>query len=192
MKRLYVLYDAECAFCRRCRVWLAQQPAFVPLVFLPLQSPELACRFPGIERLSPAQELLVISDEGEVWHGAQAWIMVLWALREFREWSQRLARPVLLPFARRVCEMVSENRSAISRWFTSSSDHELEQRSRQCQAHRVAAHPRHGRLHVAHLDEHLRVGERRRSPADRRQPAQDDRDVSRLALGAAEREHGIE
>lgn len=128
MKCLYVLYDAECALCRRCRVWLAQQPAFVPLIFLPLQSPEIPCRFPGIERLQPAQELLVISSEGGVWKGEQAWIMVLWTLREFREWSQRLASPVLRPFARRVCGLISENRLAVSKWFPCSSDREIEQR----------------------------------------------------------------
>ena len=124
MKRLFVLYDAECAMCRRCRVWLSQQPAFVPLVFLPLQSPELACRFPGIERLRPGDELLVISDEGEVWRGERAWVTALWALREFREWSQRLASPLLLPFARRACELISDNRCSISKWFE-ASDREL-------------------------------------------------------------------
>ena len=28
MKRLYVFYDGECGFCRRCREWLASQPAY--------------------------------------------------------------------------------------------------------------------------------------------------------------------
>lgn len=122
MKQLYVLYDAECAMCRRCRVWLGRQPAFVPLIFVPLQSPELACRFPGIEGLNPSAQLLVVSDDGDVWRGERAWVTVLWALREFREWSQRLANPLLLPFARRACELVSENRSVLSRWFNAPDD----------------------------------------------------------------------
>ena len=117
MKTLYVLYDGKCAFCRRCRGWLAQQPAFVLLAFIPLQSPEVTTRFPGIERFHPDERLVVISDAGEIWQGDGAWIMCLWALREFREWSQRLTNPVLRPFARQVCERVSENRHAISRWF---------------------------------------------------------------------------
>ena len=117
MKTLYVLYDAKCAFCRRCRAWLGRQPAFVTLAFIPLQSPEVTTRFPGIERFHPDERLVVINDVGEIWHGDGAWIMCLWALREFREWSQRLANPVLRPFARQVCERVSENRHAISHWF---------------------------------------------------------------------------
>lgn len=124
MKTLYVLYDAKCDFCRHCRGWLGQQPAYVKLAFIPLQSPEVTTRFPGIERFHPDERLVVISDAGEIWQGDGAWIMCLWALREFREWSQRLANPVLRPFARQVCERVSENRHAISRWF---ADEPIEQ-----------------------------------------------------------------
>ena len=118
MKRLTILYDMHCPLCRRCRVWLERQPAFVPLVFLPLQSSETACRFPGIGKLHPEKEIVVISDTGDVWQGGSAWVMCLWALREYREWAQRLAHPVLLPLARRACELVSENRHKLSRWLS--------------------------------------------------------------------------
>ena len=124
MKTLHILYDAECALCWSCRRWLERQPAFVELRFLALQSPETACRFPGIERFHPREQLLVVSDEGAVYQGAHAWVMCLWSLREYREWSQRLASPALLPWARRVCEMVSGNRLTISRWLGGRSDAE--------------------------------------------------------------------
>ena len=122
MNTLYVLYDGKCEFCRRCRAWLGRQPAFVRLAFIPLQSPEVSIRFSGIEKFHPGDRLVVIGDAGEVWRGESAWIICLWALREYREWSLRLANPLLMPFARRVCEMVSENRHAISRWFARESD----------------------------------------------------------------------
>lgn len=115
-RALYVLYDAECALCRRCRAWLEAQPAFVELRFVALQSGEAARRFPGIGAWDPRGQLLVVSDGGDVYRGPQAWIMCLYALREYREWSQRLAHPALLPLARRFCELVSENRLALSRW----------------------------------------------------------------------------
>ncbi len=127
MKRLYVIYDATCEMCRRCRIWLGQQPAFVPLIFVPLQSSELICRFPGIERLGPDRELVVINESGEVWQGGAAWVMCLWALCEYREWSQRLAHPLLLPLARRACALVSERRHDISRWLTTESTPRLAQ-----------------------------------------------------------------
>ena len=115
MKSLTILYDKHCAICRRCRAWLEQQPAFVPLVFVPLQSGDLPRRFPGIEKLQLDKEIAVISDTGEVWQGGEAWVMCLWTLREYREWSQRLAHPALLPLARRACAIFSENRHRLSR-----------------------------------------------------------------------------
>ncbi len=124
MQRLYILYDSQCEFCRRCRIWLGRQPAYVPLTFIPLQSPEAECRFPGIGRLHPEKEIIVISDVDEVWQGAAAWVTCLWALREYREWSQRLAHPALLPLARRLCEIVSANRFKLSQWLTGSTTNE--------------------------------------------------------------------
>ena len=70
MKCLYVLFDAECELCVRCRNWLAQQPAFVPLVFIAFQSEEAERRFPGFGALKPGEQLLLISDEGAVYRGA--------------------------------------------------------------------------------------------------------------------------
>lgn len=128
MKRLHIIYDADCQLCRQCRLWLGHQATFVPLHFIPLQSEELVCRFPGIERWHPEREIMVISDTGEVWQGGAAWVMCLWALREYREWSQRLAHPLLLPLARKACEMISTRRHQISRWFESESTGQLAQR----------------------------------------------------------------
>jgi predicted DCC family thiol-disulfide oxidoreductase YuxK len=96
MKCLYVLFDADCEICVRCRNWLAQH------------------RFPGIDALKPGEQLLVISDEGAVYRGAHAWIMCLWALENHREHAQRLTHPALLPLAKAVCEFLSRNRFFLS------------------------------------------------------------------------------
>lgn len=128
MKQLFILYDAQCELCCRIRVWLGRQPAYLPLVWLPLQAEEVGCRFPGIERLRPHEQLLVINDQGEVWSGERAWITVLWALREYRPWAMRLAAPALRPFARRVCEAVSRNRHLISRWMQRETHNALREK----------------------------------------------------------------
>jgi hypothetical protein len=91
-----------------------KQAAFVLLVFIALQSGEVRKRFPGIDVLKPAEQLLVISDDGSVYRGACAWIMCLWALQDYREHAQRMANPVLLPFAQIVCELLSRNRFYLS------------------------------------------------------------------------------
>lgn len=117
MKHLTILYDAKCAMCRRIRVWLSQQPAFVPLIFVPLQDEHLKDRFPGVCKLNPAEELIAIADTGEIWRGVNGWIMTLWALREYRNWSLRMAHPLLKPFARSICHGVSQNRLRLSHWL---------------------------------------------------------------------------
>jgi len=60
-------------------------------------------------------DLTVISDEGEVYFGPKAWLMVLWALCRYREWSYRLASPELLPTTRRVVSLISRHRYQLSR-----------------------------------------------------------------------------
>ena len=125
MKRLYVLYDQECSLCLACGRWFMRQAAFIELNFIPLQSPEIARRFPGLKEwdgLDLGEKLVVVSDEGAVYQEQFAWIMCLYALRDYREWSQRLAEPLLLPFARRVCELVSRNRLAISHFLKTPTE----------------------------------------------------------------------
>jgi hypothetical protein len=56
------------------------------------------------------------------------YIVCLWAPREFREWSLRLANPLQRPFARRVCELVSENRHTLSAWFSEETPERLRER----------------------------------------------------------------
>jgi len=125
MKKLFVLYDPTCAFCCRCRRWLEAQPAYVELCFLAARSPEAECRIPGIEKFDTANTLTVVADDGAVYQGSNAFILCLYALVEFREWSLRLARPALLPFARRFFHFVSGHRTAFSGWLKKGSDEEL-------------------------------------------------------------------
>jgi predicted DCC family thiol-disulfide oxidoreductase YuxK len=120
VKRLYVLYDQECALCQNCRAWLMRQPAYLELQFIPLQSPEIARRFPGLQGwdgLDLSEKLVVVSDEGALYQGQNAWIMCLYALRDYRKWAFRLADPALLPLARRLCDLVSRNRLSLSRFL---------------------------------------------------------------------------
>ena len=71
------------------RDWIGRQRQLVPV--------ELPAR-----NLADMDELVVVADTGEVWSGDTAWLMVLWALVEYRDWSYRLADPLLLPTARSV------------------------------------------------------------------------------------------
>lgn len=125
MQTLIVLYDANCQFCRRCRSWIEAQPAFLELKFIPARSPEAHHQLPGIEKYESSNELIMVSEDGAVYQGPAAFIMCLYALVDFREWSLRLSSPLLLPFARQMFEIVSNNRVGFSKWLRKSNDEEI-------------------------------------------------------------------
>jgi predicted DCC family thiol-disulfide oxidoreductase YuxK len=113
MQTLYVVYDDRCGLCTQLKDWLGRQPAYVNLQLVAAGSEEALRRFPNL----PQGELSVISNGGEIWIGDHAWIIVLWALREYRSWAAKLASPLLLPMARQAFAAISRNRSAFSRWL---------------------------------------------------------------------------
>ena len=125
MNTLTLFYDARCGLCSQVRQWLSGQPAYVRLEFIPYDSPEAAQRLPGIQHLRADQEIVILADTGEVWQGAGAWVMCLWALREYRTWSARLATPVMQGMARQVVHWISQNRIGLSRLMGFKSDAEL-------------------------------------------------------------------
>lgn len=115
MAALTVLYDPTCGLCRRAHEWLAQQRKLVELVFVPCKSAEARQRFPQLDHELTAKDLTVIGDQGAVYIGPKAWLMVLWALAQYREWAYRLSTPELLPTTRKVVSVISQSRYQISR-----------------------------------------------------------------------------
>jgi predicted DCC family thiol-disulfide oxidoreductase YuxK len=112
MERLIVLYDATCALCVRCKELLARSATFVPLDLLACQSREARERYGAVPWLG--EELVVVSDDGDVWVGPAAFLVCLWALRDYREWAYRLSGPELAPLADRFFVAISSRRRRIS------------------------------------------------------------------------------
>ena len=115
MSSLTVLYDPQCGLCRRVQEWLEDQPKLVQLILVPVKSEEARRRFPHLDHEPTLNDLTIISDQGAVYFGPKAWLMILWALCRYREWAYRLASPELLPTTRRVVSMISQHRYQISR-----------------------------------------------------------------------------
>lgn len=141
MNKLTVLYDADCGFCIRCRWWMLHQPKFVELEFLPAGGPDAAQRFPELAAPGAVEELIVVDDEGGVYRGAHAWLMCLWALVEYREWSDWLAAPALLPLARGAFALVSSNRKKLSAWLGLAPEGEVIEEIRHAEPPRCAGGP---------------------------------------------------
>jgi predicted DCC family thiol-disulfide oxidoreductase YuxK len=125
MKRLYVFYDFDCPICRRCRDWLARQTAYLPLEFWPYQWLEHRPEFRFVMDLQPEQQLVVVTDTGDVHQGAAAWMLCLYALKAYRVWAIRLSTPMLKPMAQRVVTLLSANRYALSKLLLEDDDRRL-------------------------------------------------------------------
>jgi hypothetical protein len=83
----------------------------VAIDFLACQSDTARKRFGAVPWLG--EELIVVSDAGDVWVGPAAFIICLWALRDWRDWSYTLSGPTLLPLAARFFHMISARRRRI-------------------------------------------------------------------------------
>jgi predicted DCC family thiol-disulfide oxidoreductase YuxK len=130
-----ILYDGDCGLCTRTKQWIMQQTPLVKIEMIDAGSAEAKSRFFGLRQ----GELAVIGNTGEVWLGNQAWLVCLWALRDYRALSLRLKSPLLLSLARQAFDVVSRNRSALSEFLNLRSEREMEQRLRkvshpECQA----------------------------------------------------------
>jgi predicted DCC family thiol-disulfide oxidoreductase YuxK len=108
-RHLIVYFDNGCGICRRIAGWLARQPKFVPVYTVPAQDAGRSCPLRAEDLL---REITVMSAEGAIWRGTDAWITCLWALRRYRGWALRLARPALKPWAERLFGVVAGLRNA--------------------------------------------------------------------------------
>lgn len=128
MNTLYILYDHTCPHSDRHQEWLGRQEPLVPLRLLPHRAEEVPSRFPGIEPHLTPRELTVISDDGQLWTGPAASVMCLFMLEQHREFAERLACPLLLPYARTALELLSRDREVLAMkcLFRRSTDAELE------------------------------------------------------------------
>ncbi|MBY8340527.1 DUF393 domain-containing protein [Streptomyces sp. KC 17012] len=100
VRRLTVLYDADCSLCAFLRDWLTRQPQLVPLDLVPAASEEARRRFPGLDHRATLDDITVVGDGGQVYRSAAAWIVTLWALREHRPLAHRLSTPTGMKLAK--------------------------------------------------------------------------------------------
>jgi len=114
MTKLYVVYDPKCELCCRLKNWILVQRSWIGLAVVEQGSEKAKRLFPELERIATKDDLAVISDEGAVYLNDRAWIMVLYAMVEYRDWAARLTHPLLMPLARQAFAALSKNRHFIS------------------------------------------------------------------------------
>jgi predicted DCC family thiol-disulfide oxidoreductase YuxK len=125
MQKLYVLYDPKCELCRRLKDWILVQRSWIGLAVLEAGSEKARRLFPELESIASKDDLAVISDEGAVYLNDRAWIMVLYAMVEYRDWAARLTHPILMPLARQAFAALSKNRHYLSNWLSAEDPEEI-------------------------------------------------------------------
>ena len=118
MQKLYVLYDPKCELCCRLKNWTLVQRSWLGVAVVEQGSERARRLFPELDAVAGKDDLAVISDEGEVYLNNSAWIMVLYAMVEYRDWAARLTHPLLMPLARQAFAALSKNRHTLSRWLS--------------------------------------------------------------------------
>ncbi|MFD7702501.1 thiol-disulfide oxidoreductase DCC family protein [Streptomyces caelestis] len=116
VRRLTVLYDAECSLCAFVRDWLMRQPQLVPLEPVPAGSEAARVRFPGLDHGATLEEITVVGDAGQVYRGAAAWVVTLWALRKYRRLAHRLSTPSGALLAKGAVLAAAKWRGATTGW----------------------------------------------------------------------------
>ncbi|WP_105973612.1 thiol-disulfide oxidoreductase DCC family protein [Streptomyces geranii] len=112
VRRLTVLYDADCELCVFVRGWLVRQPQLVPLDMVPAGSERARGLFPTLDHSATLDDITVVGDGGQVYRGAAAWVVVLWALREHRPLAHRLSTPAGTRVAKRAALAAAKWRGA--------------------------------------------------------------------------------
>jgi predicted DCC family thiol-disulfide oxidoreductase YuxK len=131
MQKLYVLYDPKCEICRRLKDWILVQRSWIGIAVLEAGSEKARRLFPELEQIATKDDLAVISDEGAVYLNNHAWIMVLYAMVEYRDWAARLTHPLLAPLARQAFAALSKNRHRLSSWLSTKDPEAIADELRQ-------------------------------------------------------------
>ena len=153
MQKLYVLYDPKCELCCRLKNWILVQRSWIGLAVLEAGSEKARRLFPELERIARQDDLAVVSDEGAVYLNDRAWIMVLYAMVEYRDWAARLTHPLLMPLARQAFAALSKNRHSLSSWLSANDPEAIASVLREVELEPCVTPT--GKLPVSNIREHL-------------------------------------
>lgn len=131
MQKLYILYDPKCELCCRLKSWILVQRSWIGLAVIEQGSEKAKRLFPELDRIATKEDLAVISADGDVYLNDRAWIMVLYAMVDYREWACRLTHPLLMPLARQAFAALSKNRHFISSLLTAEDPDRIAAELRQ-------------------------------------------------------------
>ena len=120
-----VYYDGRCGMCCTFHEWVNTQERNFEVRFAPYQAPEAEEWFPGVNKLEPEREMIVKTDEGILYRGAEGWVMCLMSCKKYVNWAERMTNPRLLPMAKKLCQTLAARRHTLSKMFFLKKDKEV-------------------------------------------------------------------
>lgn len=132
--KIEVFYDGRCGMCCSFHEWINRQPRAYEIDFIPYQAARAEKVFPGIGTLDPAREMIVRTNQGEIYRGAEAWVLCLYSCANHQNTAMKLATPGMLSVAIRACRVLAANRHSLSKVFFRRKDKEVRETLHQMQA----------------------------------------------------------
>jgi len=125
IQQIEVYYDGRCGMCCTFHEWVNEQERAFPVRFIAYQAPEAEEWFPGINALEPEREMIVRSDDRQLYRGAEGWVLCLLSCQKYQGMAHRIATPALLPLAEKTCHALAARRHKLSKVFFRKKDQEV-------------------------------------------------------------------
>jgi predicted DCC family thiol-disulfide oxidoreductase YuxK len=122
-----IFYDGSCGMCCTFKDWLVAEERAFAIQCLPYQSEKAAEVFPGLSEHEPEKVMVVRTDQGEVFKGAEAWVLCLYSCKHHQKKAKTLSSKFLLPLAMKTCNLIAANRQGISDLFFKKKNKELKE-----------------------------------------------------------------
>ena len=134
IRKMEVFYDGRCGMCCTFHEWINRQPRTCEIEFIPYQAARAEHVFPGIMTLDPEKEMIVRTDQNEIYRAAEAWVLCLYSCANQQAVARRLARPAMLKIAIHTCRILAANRHSLSKVFFHKKNKEVKKALHQMQA----------------------------------------------------------
>jgi predicted DCC family thiol-disulfide oxidoreductase YuxK len=125
IQHIEVYYDGRCGMCCSFHEWVNEQQRAFAVRFVAYQSPRAEEWFPGVNELEPDREMVVRTDDGTVYRGAEGWVLCLLSCMRYQGVARRLVSPVLMPVAKKTCYALAARRRGLSKIFFRNKDREV-------------------------------------------------------------------
>lgn len=120
-----VYYDGHCGMCCTFHEWVNEQERAFQVRFIAYQDPLAEELFPEIHTLEPDREMIVRTQDGQLYFGAEGWVLCLFCCQKYQGVARRMAGPALLPLAKKACHALAARRHKVSKIFFRKKDREV-------------------------------------------------------------------